>query len=185
MSDMSDYLNENRARLITLLSNIVEADTPHGWKKIGAVSISGFVGFGFSKDKTNLALMVTSSGRSVIDCSIAQKISRDYEAFEGLDELGVFCEGITPIKELILLSNSSSGVPLQTTKGESLSLVSPNWPLNDLIFCGESGNPLIENSQENCVKIASDFIEAYSFSWCGNYFAVANNCDFEIWHRIK
>ena len=184
---MTSYFEDDRNRLIGLLSNIQESNITEGWEKAGQIAIASFVGFGFSKKYPNLALMVTSSGRSLIDCSTSEKIARDYDEYKGLDASYLHCQGIAQAEdENILLATGSygGGLPLTTSAGESISLVSPNWPQHDLIFCTASGHPLIEKHQDGCIRITTDYIEAVGFSWCGNYFAVASNSDFNIWKRI-
>ena len=66
MISIPDYLVENRNRLILLLERIPVEQSPPGWAKQQSIAISSFLGFGFSKLKTNLALIVSSSGRSVL-----------------------------------------------------------------------------------------------------------------------
>ena len=180
-----NYLEENRRRLITLLSNIPASDSPDGWEYVGGIAISGFIGFGFSKLKTNVALVVTTSGRSLVDCSSGEKIARDYEEAVGIDHSGIFCRGIEELSEedILISGQNGGGLPLQTCIGESLSTHSPNWPQYDLYFCGALSSSLYEKFQKGCVKIRTDFIEAVGFSWCGDYFAVANNSDFDVWKR--
>jgi len=187
MSGNSDYLIANRKRLIRLLSNIPEASNPPGWEKLQTVAISSFLGFGFSKEKTNFALIVSSSGRSVIDCNKSEKVSRNYTEYEGIDELGMSCLGIGALEgETILLAGESGGgLPLTTKNEECLSLLSPNWPQYDLIYHMGSDDPLIENHQASCLMIKRDFIEAVGFSWCGKYLAVATSSDFEVWKKNK
>ena len=187
MSDNSNYLANNRKRLIDLLRNIPEASCPPGWEKLQTIAISGFLGFGFSKENPSLVLIVSSSGRSVIDCNTNEKIARDYDEYEGMDELGIYCLGIGPLdgESILLGSESGGGLPLSTNNQEYLSLLSPNWPQHDLIYYSGSGHPLIENHQSSCLMIKRDFIEAVGFSWCGNYLATASSSDFEIWRKIK
>jgi hypothetical protein len=182
---MSGYLEENRKRLVSLLEKIPDSDIPEGWERVGSIAISGFIGFGFSKKRTNLALVVTTSGRSLVNCDNAEKVARDFEEYIGVDESGIFCKGLEELSDesILIAGINGGGLPNSTCIGESLSLYSPNWPQHDLYFCGPSGDPLFEKFQGNCVKIRTDFIEAFGFSWCGDYFAVANSSDFDIWKR--
>lgn len=182
---MSECLIENRNRLIELLANIPFAASPDGWERIGEIAISGFIGFGFARSKTNLILVVSTSGRALVNCDSAEKIDRDYEEFKGVDDSGIFCEGIGEIagEKILIEGPNGGGLPNSTCLGETLRLCSPNWPQHSLYFCGPEGNPLIEKFQKNCIKLQTDFIEAYGFSWCGDYFAIANSANLEIWKR--
>ncbi|WP_444888825.1 hypothetical protein [Microbulbifer sp. JMSA008] len=182
---MPGYLEENRKRLINLLAKIQNSDCPEGWERVGGIAIRGFIGFGFSKEKSNLALIVSTSGRSLINCDSAEKVARDYEEFVGIDDSGIFCEGIGELSEerILIAGQNGGGLPSSTCIGESLICYSPNWPQHDLYFCDPSADPLSERFQDGCIKLRTDFIEAFGFSWCGDYFAVASNCDFDIWKR--
>lgn len=184
-TSMSEYLAQNRMRLINLLEKIPASDVPEGWERVGGIAISGFIGFGFSKKVTNLALIVTNSGRSLINCDTAEKIARDHEEFAGIDELGMFCEGLqeTSGEQILIAGKNGGGLPITTCIGESLSLQSPHWPQHDLYFCGPSDHPLIERLQGSCIRLRTDFVEAFGFSWCGDYFAVSSSSDFDIWKR--
>lgn len=182
---MSGNLEENRKRLVDLLANIQASDCPDGWDRVAGIAISGFIGFGFSKKINNLALVVSTSGRALVSCDTGEKVARDYEEFGGLDDSGIFCEGIVGLSDerILIAGLNGGGLPNSTCIGESLRLYSPNWPQHDLYFCGPSGDPLFEKFQDSCIKLRTDFIEAFGFSWCGDYFAVASNCDFDIWKR--
>lgn len=182
---MSGYLEENRKRLVNLLVNIPASDCPDGWEYVGGIAISGFIGFGFSKKRSNLALVVSTSGRALVNCDTAAKVARDYEEYVGVDDSGIFCKGLEELSQesILIAGQNGGGLPNNTCIGESLRLCSPNWPQHDLYFCGPSGDPLLEKLQGNCIRLKNDFIEAFGFSWCGDYFAVANSSDFDIWKR--
>ena len=182
---MSGYLEENRKRLVNLLVNIPTSDCPDGWEYVGGIAISGFIGFGFSKKRSNLVLVVSTTGRSLINCDTAAKVARDYEEYAGVDDSGIFCEGLEELSQesILITGQNGGGLPNSTCIGESLRLYSPNWPQHDLYFCGPSGDPLFEKFQGSCIRLRTDFIEAFGFSWCGDYFAVANSSDFDIWKR--
>lgn len=178
---------ENRNRCINALKALEDADSPKDWEKVGGLAIRGLIGFGFSKSKPHIALVVTNSGRSLVDCNTSEKISRDYAEYEGLDDSFIYCKGINEIEhETILLSSVyGGGIPTTTNKGDSLFLEAPYWPQKTLIFCEDSAHPLIGDGKNKCVKIKNTGdVELFGFSWCGNYFAYADFCDFHIWRRI-
>ncbi len=186
MFDIDKYVQDSRRRLFSLFSNMKEFDCPDGWTRMNTIAIGGFIGFGFSSSKTHLCLMCTSRGRSIIDCRNGEKIARDYEPYKGLDPSGIYCEGFDQLngESILINGKNGGGLPVSTTNGESLYRVRLNWPQEDVIFCHKSGNPYIEELQSNCIKLKSAFIEGVGFSWCGEYFAVSDECDFDIWKRI-
>lgn len=79
---------------------------------------------------------------------------------------------------------NGGGLPTSTRRAELLEVVSPDWPKSTLIFCAPYKSALIEGQQAGCVSIASDYLLAYGFSWCGNSFAYATSSDVTIFTRI-
>lgn len=183
--EMSDINARNRARLISLLANIPPASCPEGWRKAGSLAVGGLYGIGFSRS-SDLLLVLSASGRGVIDPSIGAVVARDDEAngswFNG--QL-LLCSGIGPIADeaIQLAGLHGGGLPTQTAYGESLEVVSPNWPVHDLVFCAKHGSALTERFQSTCVRIASDHLRAYGFSWSGETFVYATGSDVHLYAR--
>lgn len=182
---ISSYKEENRKRLILLLSKIRASDSPAGWKKITSLAVGGLITAGFSKQQKHLLLIVSSSGRSLVDCRTGEKIDRNYEEYVGLNMAALTCAGIGTIKEeqVQIFGLGGGGLPQSNTAHETLELVSPNWPEQDLIFCQPFKNALIEGHQTGCTKIYSEHIHAFGFSWCGNFIIAGCGSDIDIWQR--
>ena len=182
---MSSYQQENRQRLINLLSNIESAESPMGWRKVSSLSVGGLLAVGFSKQKKHLLLVISGSGRSIVDCRSGNKIARDYEEDEGLDMVGLTCLGIGPIENEVvgICGISGGGLPHSNHANETLAVVSRNWPEQDLIFCPAYKHPLTEGNQTGCTKVYSEHIRAFGFSWCGNFFIAACSSGIDIWQR--
>jgi len=182
---MSDVDAKNRARLISLLGNIPDGRSPPGWRMAGSFATGGLTDIGFSKN-SDLLLVLSGSGRGVIDPAIGAVVARDDEADgDWLDERLLLCGGVGPLagEEIQLAGLNGGGLPRGSGLGESLEVVSPNWPLGDLIFCSNFGSALIERFQSTCLRIASDHIRAYGFSWSGNTFAYATGSDIYVYVR--
>lgn len=182
---MSDVDAKNRARLISLLGNIPDGQCPAGWKMAGSFAIGGLTDIGFSKN-SDLLLVLSSSGRGVIDPTLGAVVARNDEADgDWLDERLLLCDGIGPLagEKIQLAGLNGGGLPRGSGRGESLEVVSPNWPLGDLIFCSNFGSALIERFQSTCLRVASDHIRAYGFSWSGNAFAYATGSDIYVFAR--
>lgn len=181
---MSSYKEENRKRLIGLLSNIKEDKNPEGWKHVASIAVGGLLSVGFSKNGSYL-LVVSSQGRGVIDCDTGQKVGRDDKPYEGLSDHNLSCLGIGPIEneEVALCGLTGGGMPQTTSRGESLELVAPNWPEYDLILCQHHKNALVPGHQSDCAKIYTEHVRAYGFSWCGNYLVAACASDLDVWKR--
>lgn len=184
---MSSYKEENRKRLISLLEYVKVEKKPIGWSHITSIGVGGLISIGFSKIETNLLLVVSSSGRSLIDCKTGEKIERDYEEYEGLDEWNLTCQGIGKLQnEIIIISGpNGGGLPQSNSAGESLEVVSPNWPEQDLVLCREYKCSLVDGHQSYCNIIYTEHLRGFGFSWCGNYIVAACGSDFDIWQRIE
>lgn len=182
---MSEFDAKNRARLISVLENIPDQHCPAGWRLTGSLAIGGLTEIGFSKN-SDLLLVLSSSGRGVIDPVTGTVIARDDETDgDWLSERLLVCDGIGPLtgEHIELAGLNGGGLPLGSGQGESLEVVSPNWPLGDLIFCSDFGSALIDQFQSSCVRIASDHIRAYGFSWSGNTFIWATGSEIHVFVR--
>lgn len=184
---MSSYKDENRKRLINLLSRIKDTKKPEGWRHITSMAVGGLLSVGFSKRKTNFLLVVSSSGRSLFDCTTGEKVERDYEEYEGLDKWNLTCKGIGDLSdEIITICGLNGGaLPQSNSAGEILEVVAPNWPEQDLILCRNHKYPLIEGHQSYCNVIYTEHLRGFGFSWCGNYIVAACSSDFDLWQRVQ
>ncbi|HCA3406574.1 TPA: hypothetical protein MO340_000248 [Salmonella enterica subsp. salamae serovar 35:g,m,s,t:-] len=177
--------NENRLRVLDLLKKIKTSDSPTGWKKHVEIAVGGLTEVGFSKT-TNDLLVISSSGRGLIDCTTGEKIARDYEEYgDWYDPVNLICQGIGRVEEEIIHISGlcGGGLPFVNRYGESLERVAPEWPVEDIIFCPPGKTALIPSFQEGCVRFISDYIRAVGFSWCGEFLVCATSSDVTIWKR--
>ncbi|QDS14323.1 hypothetical protein [Xanthomonas arboricola] len=179
---MSSYKEKNRTRLIELINKISTEKNPEGWIHVASIAVGGLACVGFSRERPCL-LVVSSSGRAVIDCKTGGKIERDYEEYAGLSEHGLHCEGIGIIKNEIIPMGGlyGGGLPLGNEAGEALEIVSPEWPESHLILSKPGKSPLIEGHQSSCTIIYTGHLLAYGFSWCGDYIVAACSSDLDLW----
>jgi hypothetical protein len=182
---MNDYEKANRERLITLLTNLPSSERLNGWEVSGRFAVGGLTEIGFST-QAELLLVISNSGRGVIDCMEGKKVFRDDEVDGNwYKPLALTCEGIGPIEgETIQIAGlNGGGLPTTNRFAESLEVVSPEWPKSNLIFCAPFKSALIEGHQDGCVHIASDYLRAYGFSWSGNSFVYATSSDVTTFRR--
>ena len=71
---MYEHLEPLKRKLLSLK---IEKPPPP-WKFKTAILVGGLCSVGFDRDTDNL-LIVSHSGRSVVDCSTGEKTARDYE----------------------------------------------------------------------------------------------------------
>lgn len=183
---MNSYKEENRKRLINLLSHIEVNKNPDGWNHVTSIAVGGLLTLGFSQIRPFL-LVVSSTGRGLINCETGEKIARDEEPYEGLDEHYLNCKGIGPIENEIvrLCGYSGGGIPQSNSAGESLEIVAPNWPEEDIVLCRNFKTALNPGDQGECSIIYTEYVRSFGFSWCGNFIAAACGSDVDIWKRIK
>ena len=170
-----------------MLGNIPNGRCPVGWRLSGSIAIGGLTDIGFSKN-SDLLLVLSGHGRGVIDPMVGAVIARDDETDgDWLNRRLLLCDGIGPLADeaIQLAGLNGGGLPRGSGQGDSLEVVSPNWPLGDLIFCSNFGSALIERFQSTCLRVASDHIRAYGFSWSGNTFIYATGSDIHVYVRLE
>ncbi|WP_392551170.1 hypothetical protein RHO14_06635 [Orbus wheelerorum] len=187
MINLFNKKNQNQLRIIKRLKNIERLQTPNGWQKIVSIAVGGLTEIGFSKT-TNHLLIISNTGRSLINCSNGERLARDYEENgDWYNPLALTCQGIGTIAgELIDITGlCGGGLPIINQYGESLELVAINWPLEDIYFCPSGKSVFIENLQTSCQHIFSDYIQSYGFSWNGVFIVIATSSDVTIWQRLS
>ncbi|MGB3759318.1 MAG: hypothetical protein WBA07_23550 [Rivularia sp. (in: cyanobacteria)] len=155
------------------------------WKFKTAILVGGLCSVGFDRDTDNL-LIVSHSGRGVVDCSTCKKIARDREYYyenKYLEAEGIGCLSGKIIK---MAGIDGGGLPTSTEDGWCLELVTINFP-QEMIFLVEPGSDLYSmtyNRSDNFTKIEQrESIRAYGFSYTGQSFIIATSSDLIIYNR--
>lgn len=185
--DLTKIQDENRRRLAILLHNIPHNENPPDWKKVTTLAVGGLTDIGFSKI-TNQLLIISHSGRSLVNCSNGEKIARDYDEYgDWYDAINLTSQGIGSVaSEIIMIAGlNGGGLPTCNQYRECLELTSLQWPINDIYFCPNGKSVLIEHLQTNCCRIFSDHVLCYGFSWDGRFIAIATSSDVTIWRRLE
>tara|TARA_R110002167_G_scaffold319685_1_gene525468 strand:- start:1678 stop:2256 length:579 start_codon:yes stop_codon:yes gene_type:complete len=175
----------NRARLIALLDQIREAESPDGWERVVSMAVGGLTDLGFSKSSPYL-LVISSQGRGVIDCQTGEKVARDYDEMgDWFNPQQLLCQGIGPLASewIQTCGINGGGLPWGNQFGESIEMHSPDWPVYDLYFCSDCQSPLIAGAASRCCKIDSEHLRACGFSWCGHFLVSANSSDLTLWKK--
>lgn len=177
----------NKSRLVKLIENIPESESPCEWVLVGIIAIGGLTEVGFSKLHSGLLLTISSSGRGLIDCNTGEKLARDYDEYgDWYDPINLTAKGIgaTSNEAISISGMCGGGLPTLNHYGETLSIVSPNWPMEQLVWCPLGKDPLIENFQDGCWKIMTDIFRCTGFSWDGEFIVAATSSDITIWKRV-
>ena len=180
------HADANRLRLQKLVDSVKTVDTPPGWKK-KSFAIGGLTEVGFSKEHTELLLVISSQGRGVFNCQTLQKIERDYDIdFDNHNEGELWAYGIGCLaKEKITLSGLyGGGLPHSNSFGDHIQYMAPQWPIIDLIFEPLHKSIYNENTIQECFNIYSDYeVRAYGFSYDSQSFIIATSSDIHIYRK--
>ncbi|MDM1465153.1 hypothetical protein [Myroides odoratimimus] len=185
---MNHIEEENRKRIQMLLDQTIDSEVPIGWKK-KTFAVGGLTEIGFSKEKPNLLLIISSRGRGVVDCQIGELIERDYEEDgDWIDEYNLVAKGIGGISnEIISISGlHGGGLPSCNKNGDSLSVLALNWPIIDIVFAPSYKNLYIERFTKDCFKIFHDYeLRAYGFSYDGQTFVIATSSEVNVYRLVN
>ncbi|MGB6300490.1 MAG: hypothetical protein WBF90_30555 [Rivularia sp. (in: cyanobacteria)] len=180
---MYEHLEPLKRKLLSLK---IEKPPPP-WKFKTAILVGGLCSVGFDRDTDNL-LIVSHSGRGVVNCSTGEKIARDYEQYyenKYLEAEGIGCLSGKIIRMAGLFGG---GLPIYTEDDWCLELVTINFP-EEMIFLVEPGSDLYGmtyNQSDNFTKIEQqESIRAYGFSYTGQSFIIATTSDLIIYNRSK
>jgi len=179
---------ENQNRLRGLITKSKKTDCPNGWIKETFV-IGGLSEIGFSKENTELLLVVSSQGRGLIDCSKLKLIDRDNDtSYDWNNSQELWAKGIGKLKDekIYVAGLDGGGLALGNVNGDHLQYMAPDWPIIDIIFEPKYKSIYKEGESKNCYWIFHDYeLRAYGFSYCGQYFAIANSSELRIYKKIK
>ena len=181
------HLFKNNNALAKQIEDIPEAKAPLGWELCSVVAVGGLTEVGFSKRHSNILLAISSAGRGLIDCNTGEKIARDYQEYgEWYNSINLTSMGIEVISdESIAISGlCGGGLPAANHHGETLTIASPKWPLEYLIWAPVGKDPLIDRFKDGCLRIMSDFFICAGFSWNGEFIVAATSSDITIWKRV-
>lgn len=172
--------HENSLKL--LLRDIPDCN----WEPCIEMAVGGLTEVAFSRIYPHLLLIISSSGRGVLDCRSGEIIARDHEDYgDWYDSVGLECAGIGPLSSetLSIAGLCGGGLPMYNRYGETLERVSPEWPLEMLIWCPPGKSALIASHKEGCLRLANDYFRCVGFSWDGELILSATSSDITVWKR--
>ena len=185
---MKDYFSsksfkDHRKKIIKTITNLPYQDSPDGWERKKVFTVGGLQYIGFSDDSRYL-LIVSVSGRGLIDLSNFELIARDREEYgDWLDDTNLFCEGIGPLSgKRIRIAGISGGLPTHTKYNDSLYIAAPLYPCNDIVYQPPFQHCLVEKHDQGCVVMHRGSVKCYGFSWSGNIMVVIDE-DLHLWER--
>ncbi len=168
----------HRAQILQTLRQI-PCGVPAGWSH-SVFAVGGLTHIGFSEQSPEKLVCISSQGQSVIDCATGEIQFCD----ENYDEYELIALAEPLGDEVIRLAGiSGGGLRLCTKRGESLSLISLEYPKSQIVYASDFQTPFL--SPAACAAIWNDYEPlAYGFSPCGNYIAIACSSDVTLFRRL-
>ena len=178
--------DENKKRLHSLVNQTKKTDAPKGWRKT-VFAIGGLSEIGFSKQYSNLLLVISSQGRGVINCESSELLDRDYDTnFDWIDSYELTAKGIGILsnEKVIVSGLHGGGLPLMNKNGDSLIFMATEWPIIDIIFEPNFKSIYKEDQVKECFEIFHDYeLRTYGFSYDGKTFVIATSSEINIYRK--
>lgn len=180
----SDSFHKHRQNILHTISGLPYQSSPKGWSKASSFAVGGLEYIGCSNDSKYL-LIVSSSGRGILDFESNEIVARDYDnSNDWLDERNLVCEGFGFLENqrISITGIGGGGLPKSTGTGESLYLAAPLYPCYDVIYQPDFQNCLSSGRNQDCAIIYRGFVNYYGFSADGNTMLVADE-DIHVWRK--
>jgi hypothetical protein len=180
-------LNEYQRQLVARIRSLPLTADPPGWKLLAPIAVGGLAALGFAEDCHGL-LLVSSSGRGLIDYRTGERLARDYDSsmsWYQVPELTV--EGIGPVagRMISVAGIEGGGLNRLTSDGWYLEVVWPDWPDGDVILSKAPASLYQESRLGGCYKIArTEPAVACGFSRSGDVVVLAESHTVRIWNRV-
>ena len=160
------------------------AEEAISWKRKSVVSVGGLTEIGFADD-SDLLLVVSSTGRSVIDCLTGERVARDRAEpdDEWYDERRLRATGIGPLAEktIRLCGLHGGGLPNSGNGNYWIEAIPIHWPEWHVVLGGPSG--WIYDGKTPITKLAIEReLRAFGFSDTGNSLVIATSSDVTVYN---
>jgi hypothetical protein len=161
-----------------------QQEAPLPWRRI-QLHIAGLTAVGFGPG-TELLLVLSHSGRGVVDCASGLVVARDYEDVDLPDgPYPVFAPGIGPLagQRVPLAGLWGGGLRTMSPDGWVIHRAAPNWPLESAVLCPPHAKEIEDEATATVLlKDLNPEIRAFGFSDSGNTLIVANTA-LHLWSR--
>jgi len=159
---------------------------PQPWQKVGEFAVGGLLSIGFDRE-SELLLIVSSTGRGVVDCQSGQRVARDDgEYYE--DNMYLEAVGIGPLQGKILRVSGlhGGGLPVTAGDGWSVEIITLDWPACEILLLEPFASlyDSLDGKPSRFHKIGNELeLRACGFSYSGHSFVVATPSDITIYGR--
>ncbi|MDP9317232.1 MAG: hypothetical protein M3R24_41315 [Chloroflexota bacterium] len=150
---------------------------PAPWEYVGVYGVGGLENIGFAEE-SELLLIVSSSGRGVLNCTTGERVARDYDtdipSMHNIIQLQT--PGIGPLTDHMIRMAGLHGGGLSTIThdGWHLEVVHLTWHHSLAFLEPSSASIYHDRTYEQCVKVYDgEPIRAYGFSYTGESMVIA------------
>ena len=179
-------MNPKLKPLVKAINRAPFCDPLAPWRKIAKIAVGGLTSVGFSRE-AELLLVVSTQGRSVIDCNTGEVVERDRSEYEEsysnlvAEGVGVMCD-----EQVRITGMYGGGVA---------NLTQDMWMCHELVLeFPESTLMLVEpgswlygslyGQRGDFIKIGSALeLRAFGFSPTGQTLLIATSSDLTIYNR--
>jgi hypothetical protein len=168
------------------LGSLKLTQPPPPWRKIAMIAAGGLRAVGFDR-QSELLLVVSFSGRGVIDCTTGERVARDDgEYFE--DTQFMEAAGVGPLEgqTVRVAGGQGGGLPTSTQDGWSIEVVTREWPEHEVLVLAPFASlfDVLQGKPSRFNKIAEESeLRASGFSYTGRTLIVASSSDILIFGR--
>ncbi|MFJ2363333.1 hypothetical protein ACIPIN_06335 [Pseudomonas sp. NPDC087697] len=159
---------------------------PSPWEIAAQFAVGSLLEVGFDRD-SELLLVTSSAGRSVIDCLTGQKIATDYTGDVESNQY-LEAEGIGPLagRAIPMAGINGGSLPVGAFDGWVVENVPLNWPCHHLLLI-EPGSWLHGARYKQAStfhKLAIEIeLRAFGFSYTGRTLVIATSSSLIVYRR--
>jgi len=173
-----DHLEPLRRRV----RNAPITETPHPWKRLAVHAVGGLTEVGFAED-SELLLVVSSQGRSVVDCRTGNRVARDRTESNNswYDERRLWAKGVGPLegKSVRLAGLHGGGLPRGGIDGWSVAALPLDWPDVTLLLVDPWQSVYIDSARFAKLAVERE-VRAFGFSPTGLSLVLATSSDLTV-----
>lgn len=185
---MRGVVPEHLRNRFDVLDRMAPTNPPAPWRRVTLLSMGGLTDVGFA-NSSDLLLVISSAGRSVVDGAKGVVVARDDEDDFEFDAGNLLAEGIGPLEGVMVRTGGmrGGGLSARTPDGWGLEHHPLSWP-DDELFLSPPGQTMLWTAPGQPVSLTkfagfASEIRAFGFSPTGRCFALATASDVTIYGR--
>lgn len=180
-------IRAHTAKRVLEMQQMPIEEPPEPWYAHQLFHVGGLLAVGFAEN-SDLLLVISTQGRSVIDCCSGTKIARDRDDEDlHFDEITLKAHGFGPLDGHIITIAGlyGGGLPLFTHDGWNVKAIPLPWPYYGIFLRTPPSDTKPANTHTTYIGDAGACeLRAYGFSPTGQSLIIATSCDLLLFSRI-